>query len=108
MKLGYALGIPTEAAVRALTIGVGRQSRLVLDNIGIVFKAKDAYEWFKETYGSESFDRVTAWKTYAIKSIKEKAEMLTIAKQSKKTRLEQLHAHLRNARNRFGEKVLQQ
>jgi len=108
MKLGYALGIPTEAAVRALTIGVGRQSRLVLDNIGIVFKARDAYAWFKETNGSESFDRVTAWKTYAIKSIKEKAEMLTIAKQSKKTRLEQLHAHLRNARNRFGEKVLQQ
>jgi hypothetical protein len=56
MKLGYALGLPTEAAIRALTIGVGRQSRLVLDNIGIVFKAKDAYAWFKHKFPAEDSD----------------------------------------------------
>jgi len=108
MRLGYATGISTQRAIQSLTIGIGRQSRLVLDNIGIMFKAKNAYAWFQKEHGSEDFDRIVAWKAYAIKLVKEKSELLTTVSQSKKKRLEQLHAHLRNARNRFGEKVLQQ
>lgn len=74
----------------------------------IMFKARDAYAWFQKEHGSEDFDRVVAWKAYAIKLVKEKSELLTVATQSKKTRLERLYAHLTNRRNRFGEKVLAQ
>lgn len=108
MKLGYATGISTERAIQSLCIGIGRQSRLVLDNIGIVFKANDAYAWFRKEFPDETFDRVTAWKRYAVKLVKEKAEMLAISTESRKAKLERLYAHLRNARTEFGKKVLQQ
>ena len=106
MKLGHALGIDSEAAIRALAIGVGRQSRLVLDNIGVVFKAKDAYDWFKHEHPDKAFDRVEAWKRYALEQINAKAAMLGNAAKSK-IRLERLDARLQDGRARIGEKVLQ-
>lgn len=105
MKLGFAMGISTEASIRALSIGVGRQSRLVLDNIGIVFKAKDAYKWFQKEHADEDFDRVTAWKRYALKLIVEKASKLSVSA-LKKTRFEKNFANLEDAQIDFGEKVL--
>ena len=78
-KLGYAVGIDTKKAIQALCRGVGRRSRLILDNIGIVFKAKAAYDWYKELNDLEKLDeiqRTEAWQKYAITLIKEKAEQL--------------------------------
>ena len=43
-RLGRALGLDTKTAVESLITGIGRQSRLMLDNIGIVVKADEAYE----------------------------------------------------------------
>ena len=43
-SLGRALGLDTKTAVESLITGIGRQSRLMLDNIGIVVKADEAYE----------------------------------------------------------------
>lgn len=111
MRLGFAMGIPTEKAIESLCKGIGRQSRLVLDNIGIVFKASEAYTWFEENHNVKRLtdaQRRKAWIEYAIRLVKEKAERLRIASQSKKTRLEQLYADLTNARGKFGQKVLQQ
>lgn len=111
MKLGYATGLTTEKAIQSLSIGIGRQSRLVLDNIGIVFKASEAYAWFKETHNVSKLtdvQRRKVWIEYAIKLIREKAEKLSITSQSKKTRIEQLYARLTNARSNFGKRALQQ
>ena len=43
-RLGKALGVDTKRSVESLITGIGRQSRLMLDNIGIVVKADEAYE----------------------------------------------------------------
>jgi len=43
-RLGKALGLDTRASVESLITGIGRQSRLMLDNIGIIVKADEAYE----------------------------------------------------------------
>jgi phage-related protein len=78
MKLGHAMGIDTTKAIESLTIGLGRQSKLVLDNLGITFEASEAYEWFAQQLGV-SADQLTenekrlAWQKYAIMKITEKA-----------------------------------
>ena len=43
-RLGRALGVDTRRAVESLVTGIGRQSRLMLDNIGIIVKSDEAYE----------------------------------------------------------------
>jgi hypothetical protein len=46
VKLGRAMGIDAAFALESLSIGLGRQSRLYLDNLGIVLSATDAYRNF--------------------------------------------------------------
>ena len=43
-RLGRALGRDTKLSVESLVTGIGRQSRLMLDNIGIIVKSDEAYE----------------------------------------------------------------
>ncbi len=43
-KLGDALGRDAVSSVESLVTGIGRQSRLMLDNIGIIVKSEDAYQ----------------------------------------------------------------
>ena len=43
-RLGDALGRDTASSVESLITGIGRQSRLMLDNIGIIVKSDDAYK----------------------------------------------------------------
>ena len=47
-RLGRALGRDTKSSVESLITGIGRQSRLMLDNIGIIVKADEAYEKYAE------------------------------------------------------------
>ena len=43
-RLGNALGRDTKSSVESLITGIGRQSRLMLDNIGIMVKTEEAYK----------------------------------------------------------------
>ena len=43
-RLGAALGRDTKDSVESLVTGIGRQSRLMLDNLGIIVKSEEAYE----------------------------------------------------------------
>ena len=47
-RLGRALGRDTASSVESLITGIGRQSRLMLDNIGIIVKSEEAYKKFAE------------------------------------------------------------
>ena len=48
-RLGRALGKDAASSVESLITGIGRQSRLMLDNLGIVVKTEEAYkEYAKE------------------------------------------------------------
>ncbi len=47
-RLGRALGRDTATSVESLITGIGRQSRLMLDNIGIIVKSEEAYEAYAE------------------------------------------------------------
>ena len=43
-RLGKALGLDTASAVESLTTGIGRQSRLMLDNLGLMVDTEQAYK----------------------------------------------------------------
>ena len=43
-RLGRSLGEDTKNSVASLTIGIGRQSKMMLDNVGIIVKADEAYK----------------------------------------------------------------
>jgi hypothetical protein len=57
-RLGRALGRDTASSVESLITGIGRQSRLMLDNIGIIVKADEAYESYANKIGV-SVDKLT-------------------------------------------------
>ena len=57
-RLGRALGRDTASSVESLITGVGRQSRLMLYNIGIIVKADEAYTKYAVTLG-KSVDQLT-------------------------------------------------
>jgi|21_taG_2_1085346.scaffolds.fasta_scaffold00886_20 hypothetical protein len=50
-RLGRALGRDAASSVESLITGIGRQSRLMLDNIGIIVKADEAYKSYAEKLG---------------------------------------------------------
>jgi len=50
-RLGRALGRDTASSVESLVTGIGRQSRLMLDNIGIIVKSEEAYESYANKLG---------------------------------------------------------
>jgi hypothetical protein len=50
-RLGRALGKDTASSVESLITGIGRQSRLMLDNIGIIVKADEAYASYAKKLG---------------------------------------------------------
>jgi len=74
-RLSLSIGLQPAKGIEALCKGVGRRSRLILDNIGIAFKAQEAYEWYAEKTGKsmKDIDRTEAWQKYAISLIREKS-----------------------------------
>jgi hypothetical protein len=81
IRLGKAMGIDATQGIQALTIGVGRQSRLVLDNLGIIVKAEEAYTEYSKRIGKTSEtltenERRLAFQTIALEKISEKAAIL--------------------------------
>ena len=50
-RLGRALGRDTASSVESLVTGIGRQSRLMLDNIGIIVKSEEAYKAYAKKIG---------------------------------------------------------
>jgi phage-related protein len=107
MKLGHAMGIDTTKAVESLTIGLGRQSKLVLDNLGITFQASEAYEWFAQQIGI-SADQLTenekklAWQKFAIMKITEKANELGDVISETQLANERWAASIENAKTSVG------
>ena len=50
-RLGEALGVDTARALDSLVTGMGRQSKLMLDNLGIMVDAEVAYQTYADELG---------------------------------------------------------
>jgi hypothetical protein len=81
LKLGRAMGIDAKNAIDSLVIGIGRESKLVLDNLGIVVKSEQAYKDYAASI-HKSADALTdnekklAFAGAAMDAIREKAGLL--------------------------------
>jgi hypothetical protein len=81
LKLGQATGITAKNALDSLTIGLARQSKLVLDNIGILVDAEGATKKYAQSIGKTvdeltDQERTTAFLNEAIAQIRRKSEEL--------------------------------
>lgn len=80
-RLGRALGRDTASSVESLITGIGRQSRLMLDNIGIIVKSEEAYKKYAKELGKTA-DKLTdsekkqAFLEATMESAREKVETL--------------------------------
>ena len=107
--LGAALGVDTAHAVESLITGIGRQSRLMLDNIGIIVKADQAYESYANKLGITA-DKLTdaqkkqAFFTAAMESARTKAEELGNQQLTARDQFNKFNATMEDFTNFIGEK----
>ena len=78
IRLGYAQGYTATKSVESLTMGIGRQSRLMLDNLGVIVKAEDAYTWYAKQLEKTSSELTESekrlgWQKYAIEKVRKSA-----------------------------------
>ena len=80
-RLGKALGLDTKQAVDSLVVGMGRQSRMMLDNLGIIVDAEKAYAKYKEemeigTRALTDQEKKVAFNNEAIRQLTESVALL--------------------------------
>lgn len=106
LKLGSVMGITATQSLESLTIGIGRQSRLVLDNLGVIVKAEEAYKSYAAQLG-KTVDALTdvekkqAFNAAATESITEKAAKLAEIEITASGAFQQLKAAVENQTNEF-------
>lgn len=81
IRLGRALGIDALTSIDSITIGMGRQSKMMLDNIGIVVNMQEAYADYAKQLGVtvgelSAVDRQTAFNIATTEALREKLEDL--------------------------------
>ena len=91
-RLGRALGRDTRSSVESLITGIGRQSRLMLDNIGIIVKADEAYEQYATKLGTTA-DKLT--------DAEKKQAFLTATMESARAKVASLGAEVLSSQDSF-------
>jgi len=107
IKLGFAMGVTPKYAIESLTKGIGRESKKILDNIGVTFKGREAIEWYKAEHDLETLSgeqHKLAWRQFACKIVIEKAKPLEVTKEQ--VRLAQIEAQREDSAVKYGEKLI--
>jgi len=93
-RLGDALGRDTRSSIESLVTGIGRQSRMMLDNIGIIVKSDEAYKVYAETL-KKNVDDLTV--------MERKQAFLNATMEAAKDKISKLPPEVRTARHNFQE-----
>ena len=109
--VGNAMGRTTLEAVNDLTTGIGRQSRLILDNLGILVDTNAAHEAYAQSLGKTvsemtEVERKAAFMGAAIEALERKAIILEGTTSDTQTAFERWGASLENLKRRLGETFL--
>ncbi len=105
-KIGRSLGLTATKAVESLTLGIGRQSTQVLDNLGVIVKAEAAYLKYAEAHGivgrelTQEEKRI-AFVTTAIEAINKKAATLEDTQLTAAEATVKLTTQMKNATDQF-------
>ena len=102
IKLGNAMGIDATRAIESMITGIGRQSRLMLDNIGIIVDTAKAYSKFAAKIGLTTDELTDAQKKLAfyeetITQARIKSQGLTVDTGDLSSKYKQLKTSIKNA-----------
>tara|TARA_R110002153_G_scaffold266127_1_gene429216 strand:+ start:341 stop:1960 length:1620 start_codon:yes stop_codon:yes gene_type:complete len=80
-RLGQAVGLDTKSALDSLVTGMGRQSKLMLDNLGIMIDTGKAYDNYAEKIGISTSaltdnQKKLAFNEATMESVRQKVETL--------------------------------
>ena len=107
-RLGRSLGRDTRTSIESLVTGIGRQSRLMLDNIGIITKVGDANEKYARSLG-KSVDQLTdterrqAFFNATMEAARFKVALLGDEVLTTQDSFDQFDSAMSNLRNNIGE-----
>lgn len=107
VKLGDAMGINAKQALDSLTLGIGRQSKLILDNLGIIVNAETAYQNYALAIGTTASkltdsQKKLAFQAEAFEQIRIKSASLPAPLESASDAVQRLDAITTNLSNTFG------
>jgi len=107
MRLGHAMGKDTVSSIDDLVTGLGRLSGKILDNLGIVVKTEEAYEWYAKQLGKTvneltELERRTAWQLYAMEQIKKKADEVGDSESKAQENMERWRATIEDFKTTVG------
>ena len=102
-KLAKAVGKDATFGMESLTTGIGRQSRLMLDNLGIIVIAEKAYKKYADTLKKKSSDltdseKKQAFLNEAMSQATEMASLLPAPIEDASDKYNQLATSLENAK----------
>ena len=100
-RLGNALGVDVNKSIQSLVTGIGRQSRLMLDNIGIIVKSNDAYKKYAREVGKTAdtltdYEKRQAFTNAALDAAENKLKTLNQETRTSNTVFQQFDASLSN------------
>ena len=80
-RMGKAFGRNVTESVDDLTTGIGRQSMMILDNLGIIVRAETAYQKYKDAMGItnrtlDDQEKKLAFNQEAMRQAREAVKML--------------------------------
>lgn len=106
--VGNAMGRTTLEAVNDLATGIGRQSRLILDNLGIIVRADEAQAKYAASLGKTASqltdaEKKTAFMTEAMRALNEHASTLEGSLSETSINVQRLSAAIDNAKISIGE-----
>ena len=110
-RLGDALGKDVKLSVESLVTGIGRQSRLMLDNIGIIVKSDKAYKEYAKEIGKTAdtltdSEKKQAFMNAALEAGREKLKFLPNETQDANKSFQQLNAAMSDLSVEIGKAFL--
>ena len=110
-RLGKSLGVDTKDAVDSLVTGMGRQSIMMLDNLGIIVDTQKAYDDYAESIGVTSKEltdqqKKIAFNNAALEAAEEKVSVLGDENRTASDEFARLSATAADFGAAIGEKVL--
>lgn len=110
--IAQAAGQDITFALESITTGIGRQSRMMLDNLGIIVRAEDAYRTYAKSIGKSKdalteVERKIAFTEAATKALNERVERLGgELLPTTKAAIDNLKASLSELQSEIGEHLL--
>lgn len=108
LAAAQATGRPVADAITDITTGIGRQSKLILDNLGIVVNTEQAYETYARSIGKSTSalsdnEKKIAFTNAVMKALNENAKRIGPITESNSIKMQQASAKMADAVKKLGD-----